>query len=267
MSTHEAPLTPAGYVAHHLTHLQLNLKTMELNGDGGFWTLNIDTLFFSVTLGMAFLFLFSRIAAKAQAGIPGKMQNLLESVLEFCNGQVKEALHTSNALITSLAMTIFVWVLLMNAMDLLPVDLLPRLASGFGLHYLRVVPTADVNLTFALAGSVFLLILFFSIKMKGFSGFAAELTMNPFKKWFMVPFNFILESVTLIAKPISLSLRLFGNLYAGELIFILIGLLPWYVQWILGAPWAIFHILIIVLQAFIFMILTIIYLSLAHEHH
>ena len=154
----------------------------------------------------------------------------------------------------------------MNLMDLVPVDLVPYLFNAAGVEYMKIVPTTDVNATLGMSIGVFLLIIFYSIKIKGVGGFAGELTLQPFGKW-MIPFNLLLEGVGLIAKPISLALRLFGNLYAGELIFILIALLPFYLQWFLSVPWAIFHILVIVLQAFIFMMLTIVYLAMAHEHH
>jgi F-type H+-transporting ATPase subunit a len=165
-----------------------------------------------------------------------------------------------------LSMTIFMWVFLMNAMDLLPVDLLPRILDLFGVHNLKVVPTTDLNLTFGLSLSVLFLIIFYSFKIKGAKGFTQELLTSPFGKW-LFPFNIAFNCIEILARPISLALRLFGNMYAGELIFILIAVLPWWSQWILGVPWAIFHILIITLQAFIFMMLTIVYLSLAHESH
>ena len=158
------------------------------------------------------------------------------------------------------------WILLMNTMDLVPIDWIPTLATVFGVHYMKVVPTTDINVTFGMSLSVFALIIYYSVKVKGPGGFFAELAFQPFPKW-MMPANLLLEGVGLIAKPLSLALRLFGNLYAGELIFILIALLPFYLQWTLSLPWAIFHILVIVLQAFIFMTLTIVYLAMAHEHH
>lgn len=262
MSEH-GTITTSSYIQHHLQNLQLNLKTMSL-GDGGFWTINLDTMIISIVLGSLFLMLFRLAAKKATAGVPGKIQNFAEIMIDFVNQQVKDTFHVTNHLIGPLALTIFVWVFLMNFMDLLPIDFLPRIAGSLGIPYLRVVPTTDVNLTFALSLSVFLLILFYSIKIKGFSGFGKELATHPFG-WKLLPVNLVLKLVEEIAKPISLSLRLFGNLYAGELIFILIALLPWWLQWALGGVWAIFHILIIALQAFIFMMLTIVYLSMAHE--
>lgn len=186
------------------------------------------------------------------------------------HGSVKDMYHGKSKLIAPLALTIFVWVFLMNLMDLLPIDLLPYIpvSISLALSALRVVPSADVDITLSMALGVFILILFYSIKMKGIGGFAKELTLQPFNHWAFIPVNLILEGVSLLSKPISLGLRLFGNMYAGELIFILIaGLLPWWSQWILNVPWAIFHILIITLQAFIFMVLTIVYLSMASEEH
>lgn len=255
----------AAYIQHHLTNLNFDVKTFSL-GQNGFWTLQLDTLFFSILLGVLFSAMFWKVARTATTGVPGGLQNFVESLIEFVDRQVKETFHGKNALIAPLALTIFVWVFLMNFMDLLPVDLLPLIGRWMGIPHLRVVPTTDTNLTFALSLSVFFLIIYYSIKIKGFGGFIKELTCSPFGIWLM-PVNIVLKTVEEIAKPISLALRLFGNLYAGELIFILIALLPWWMQWSLGAPWAIFHILIITIQAFIFMMLTIVYLSLAHESH
>lgn len=250
-------LTPTEYIIHHLTNLDIG---------EGFWTFHLDTLFFSIALGVLMLAIFVRAARRATPGVPGKLQNFAEMMLEFVDQQVKDTFHGRSVLIAPLALTIFIWVFLMNAMDLVPVDLLPWVASLLGVHYLRVVPSTDLNATFAMSISVFFLILFYSFKIKGAGGFAKEILLTPFGKWF-IPFNVILKLVEELAKPISLALRLFGNLYAGELIFILIALLPWWSQWLLALPWAIFHLLIITLQAFIFMVLTIVYLSMAHEEH
>ena len=246
-----------GYIVHHLTDLKIG---------EGFWTFNLDTLFFAGLLGFVFVFFFKKAADTATSGVPGPWQNFVEMIVEFVDTQVKDSFHGRNALIAPLALTIFCWVFLMNAMDLLPVDLLPSIASLFGIQYLRVVPSTDLNETFAMSISVFFLIIFYSIKVKGPVGFAKEMLFTPFGPW-MMPFNLLLKLVEELAKPISLGLRLFGNMYAGELIFILIALLPWWVQPALSFPWAVFHILIITLQAFIFMVLTIVYLSLAHEDH
>lgn len=268
----KAPENSTAYIQHHLHNLTLNLKTFHL-GNGGFWTLDLDTLFFSIMLGVGFLFLFRRAAKYAVIGVPGRLQNFVEILVEFVDSQVRETFHGKSNLIAPLALTIFVWVFLMNFMDLIPVDFLPQLGLALHIPYLRVVPSTDLNLTFALSLSVFFLLLFYSIKAKGAGGYLKEILFSPFKSKFwlynilFVPMNLILKLVDEIAKPISLSLRLFGNLFAGELIFILIALLPWWIQWTLGGVWAIFHILIITLQAFIFMTLTIVYLSLAHEKH
>lgn len=246
-----------GYILHHLT----NLKIGE-----GFWSLHLDTMFFSIALGSFFLWLFIKAARSATSGVPGPLQNLCEILIEFVDSQVKDSFHGHNPVIGPLALTIFVWVFLWNFMDLIPVDLLPAIGAVLGIEYLRVVPSTDLNSTFGLSLSVLFLIYYYSFKVKGFEGFSKELMFHPFGKWF-IPFNLMLRVVEDLAKPISLGLRLFGNLYAGELIFVLIALLPWWIQFTLGWPWAVFHILIITLQAFIFMVLTIIYLSMAHEDH
>ncbi len=246
-----------GYIIHHLTSLTVG---------EGFWALNLDTLFFSAVLGVLFLWFFKRAADKATAGVPGLVQNFTEMMIEFVDGQVKDSFHGKSKLIAPLALTVFCWVFLMNFMDLFPVDILPLIGSLMGIEYLRVVPSTDLNATFAMSITVFCLIIFYSIKIKGPWGFAKELMFQPFGPW-LLPFNLLLKLVEEIAKPISLALRLFGNLYAGELIFILIALLPCYLQPVLSFPWAVFHILIITLQAFIFMVLTIVYLSMAHEDH
>lgn len=252
-----------------------------MGSDGGFWTLNLDTLLFSIISGFFVLLLMYAGARRVTTGVPGKLQNFAELMLEFADGQVRDCFHGRNKIIGPLALTIFVWVFFMNFMDIVPVDFLPMLGKASGVHYLKVVPTNDLNLTFALSLSVFMLIIFYSIKIKGMKGFARELAFQPFNTVYLVPFNLLLELVGLIAKPISLALRLFGNLYAGELIFILIALLTLNAatsslmanvtlgaaQFLLSLAWSIFHILVITLQAFIFMVLTIVYLSLAHEDH
>jgi len=252
------------YIIHHLT----NLKT-----GSGFWTIHWDTLFFSIALGCLFLWVFHKAVKNLEAGVPGKLQNFVETMVEFVDDQVRDSFHGESKLIAPLALTIFCWVFLWNLMDLVPVDLLPAIAAAIGIPYLRVVPSTDVNATFALSLTVFGLIIFYSIKIKGAGGFAKEFLFHPFSvdnKLFqalLVPVNLVLMVVEQIAKPVSLALRLFGNLYAGELIFILIALLPFYLQWVLHVPWALFHVLVITLQAFIFMVLTIVYLGMAHEDH
>lgn len=280
MST--AVLTSSEYIQHHLKHLTLNLQTWTVGNDTGFWVINLSTVFFSFVLGAIFLGLFWWGACKATVGVPGKWQNFIEMMMDFADSQVKDCFHGRSNVIAPMALTIFIWVFLMNFMDILPVDLLPWAAGFMGIHYLRVVPTTDLNLTFALSLSVLFLIVFYTLKIKGFKVFVKELTMQPFNHPVMIPFNFILETVNLIAKPVSLALRLFGNLYAGELIFILLALLSLHLsaesvglmsgvltlaQIALALVWSIFHILVITLQAFIFMVLTIVYLSLAHEDH
>lgn len=251
-------LTPIIYINHHLTNLSVG---------EGFWTWHLDTLFFTAALGILFLWVFYRVAQKATTGVPGKLQCFIEMCVEFVNDLVDTSYHGRSKLIAPLSLTIFIMVILMNTMDLVPVDFIPEAAKAMGFEYMKVVPTTDLNTTFAMSISILFLIIGFSIKVKGVRGFAKELTFNPFNHWVFIPFNFALEMVTLIAKPISLALRLFGNMYAGELIFILIALMPWYAQWALSVPWAIFHIMIIVLQAFIFMMLSIVYLSAASEDH
>ena len=271
-------ITASSYIQHHLQNLTFG--NHPVNGwsiahsakeaqEMGFWAVHVDTLGWSIGLGVLFLWMFRAAAKKATTGIPGGLQNFVEVMVEFVDNSVKETFHGKNKVVAPLALTIFCWIFLMNLMDLVPVDWLPRLfqiITGDDHAYFKVVPTTDVNATLGMSLSVFALIIYYSIKVKGVSGFVGELTLQPFGKW-MIPFNLLLEGVGLIAKPISLALRLFGNLYAGELIFILIALLPFYIQFFLSVPWAIFHILVITLQAFIFMMLTIVYLSMAHEDH
>ena len=272
--------TTSEYIKHHLTNATMcstdnGIAFNKACSDAGFWAWHVDTLAWSIGLGLLFLIIFRSVASKATTGVPGKMQAFVELVVEFVDDNVKSTFHGKSALIAPLALTIFVWVLLMNLMDLVPVDLIPWVAgligqAAFGMDphdvYNKAVPTTDLNLTFALASGVFILILFYSIKMKGIGGFAKELTMQPFGHPIFIPVNFILETVTLLARPLSLALRLFGNLYASELIFILIATIG-YFQLPLHFMWAVFHILVLPLQAFIFMMLTIVYLSLACEDH
>jgi len=244
-----APANATEYIQHHLTNLTVG---------EGFLSFHLDTFLISLSLGLLFLFLFRKAAVAATSGVPGKLQNFVEIMVEFVDTQVKDCFHGKDKLIAPLALTIFMWVFLMNFMDLIPVDFLPMVAKMMGVDYLRVVPTTDLNLTFGMSLSVFFLVLFYSIKIKGIGGFTKEFFTHPFGAA-LFPVNFMLKLVEEFARPVSLSLRLFGNLYAGELIFILIAL------WSLGGIWAIFHILVITLQAFIFMMLTIVYISLAHE--
>jgi F-type H+-transporting ATPase subunit a len=264
------------YIKHHLTNLVFGQKadgtwgiahTADEIKEMGFWAIHVDSLGWSFAMGLLFVFLFSRAAKKATAGVPSGFQNVVELVVEFVDKTVKEGFHGRNPLIGPLALTIFVWVFLMNSLKWIPVDVVPGIAHALGAPYFKIVPTADPNGTFGISLGVFLLIIFYSIKVKGVGGFAKELSLTPFKHWALIPFNLFLEIIGLIAKPLSLALRLFGNMYAGEVVFILIALLPFYLQWVLNVPWAIFHILVIPLQAFIFMVLTIVYLSQAHEDH
>ena len=230
------------------------------------YTLNLDSLTFTVVLGIIFLLIFRWAAKQTDSGVPTKFQCFVEMIFGFVHDTVTSIFKRKSVLIAPLALTVFMWVFLMNLMDLLPIDLLPEIATAIGVPYLRVVPSADPNITLSMATGVFLLIFVFGIKNTGLMGFIKSLTMHPFHHWIFIPINFILEGVSLLSKPISLGLRLFGNMYAGEMIFILIALLPlWWVQWMLNVPWALFHILIVTLQAFIFMVLTVVYLALASE--
>lgn len=267
--------TAAGYIQHHLQNLVFGktpdgwvfAKTHEQVQQMGFWSIHVDTMFFSILMGIVFLGLFRYVAKHARIDSPSKVQCLVEWTVEFIDGTVKDVFKANNPLIAPLALTIFVWVFLMNSLKWIPVDYIPGLAHAIGIPYWKIVPTADPNGTFGISIGVFILILYYSFKIKGFSGFTKELAFTPFNHWLLVPFNLFLEIIGLLTKPLSLALRLFGNMYAGEVIFILIALLPFWIQWILNVPWAIFHILVIPLQAFVFMVLTVVYLSAAHEHH
>ena len=282
-------LTTGEYIKHHLTNL-----TFGQHPDGawgfahnaaeakamGFWSINVDSMAWSIGLGLIFFFFFRRAARNATSGVPGGLQNFVEWVFDFIDENVRGSFSGKNDIVAPLALTIFMWVFLMNLMDLLPVDWLPMLASliggAFGAEshhvFMKVVPTTDPNITFGMSLGVFWLMLYYSIKIKGVGGFLGELTLQPFGKYGFIA-NLILEGISLISKPVSLALRLFGNMYAGEMIFILIALLfSGGVFWgtvggFLQLGWAIFHILIITLQAFIFMVLTIVYLDMAHQEH
>ena len=230
------------------------------------YTLNLDSLGFTVVLGIVFLLLFRLAVKRTESGVPTKFQCFIEMILEFTHETVTSIFKGKSKLIAPLSLTVFVWVFLMNLMDLLPIDLVPGLAQAMGIPYMRIVPSADANITLSMACGVFLLIFYFAFANVGVGGFVKSLTLHPFHHWVFIPVNLILEGVSLLSKPVSLGLRLFGNMYAGEMIFILIALLPlWWIQWVLNVPWALFHILIITLQAFIFMVLTIVYLSMASE--
>jgi F-type H+-transporting ATPase subunit a len=266
------PANGTEYINHHLTHLKVG---------EGVWSLHVDTIVMSVLLGLVTLAMFYSAARKATPGVPGKWQAFVEMVVEFIDTTVKEVFHLDRSFLAPLALTIFVWVFLMNAMDLLPVDLPGVIMGWFGIHYWRAVPTADANTTFAMSLTVLVIVLFYSLKAKGAGGYVHELFTAPFgaNPLLWIP-NFVLNLVELLSKPVSLAMRLFGNMYAGELVFMLIALLgagvfTWTIgstvgfigQLLAGAGWAIFHILIITLQAFIFMVLTVVYSAMATEHH
>lgn len=336
--------TSTEYIQHHLQNLTYGkhpdgtwgfANSAQEAAEMGFWAIHVDTLFWSILLGVVFCVLFRSVARKANSGTPSRYQSFIEMIVEFVDNSVRETFHGASKLVAPMALTIFVWVFFMNLMDLVPVDWLPSAAYAVGIEYQKVVPTTDVNATMGMAIAVFALMIYYSIKVKGIGGFAKELAGQPFPingPWAIVtvPFNLFLEIVGLLAKPVSLGLRLFGNLYAGELLFILIALMYtagsglvadglqsvfggsvpfWF--WIVAATsvlltlwfnikgkisnkmafwlamaqllvigglgllsggllhlgWAIFHILVIILQAFIFMMLTVVYMSMAHEHH
>jgi len=267
------------YVLHHLTNLKLDLHTMTLNPDAkGFWVLNLDSVIFSLVLGSLFLMLWLKAASAARSGQRSGLLNFIEMVLEFWQNQVKEVFPHANPLVVPLALTIFVWVLFMNLMDVVPVDLLPFLAGKAGLSHLRIVPSTDVNITFGLSLGVFVLIIVYNIVFKGPVGFLKEVLTFPFGPW-LAPVNLVLRIVEEIARPVSLALRLFGNLFAGELIFVLIALLLSQARTGVGGAalatlgfganlaWAFFHLLVIPLQAFVFAVLTVVYLSTAAQSH
>ena len=267
------------YIKHHLTNLTYGRKAdgswgLAENADEiaemGFWAVNVDSMGWSVGLGVVFCVIFGLATKRATAGVPGGLQNAVEMIVDFIDDTVSSIFQHKNDLIAPMALTIFVWVFLMNLMDLVPVDLVPQGAALLGIHYMKIVPSTDPNITLGMALAVFLLILYYSIKVKGLGGFLKELLCHPFP-WYFAPVNLVLEGVTLLAKPVSLGLRLFGNLYAGEMIFILIalmfsaglvlGIFGGVLQW----AWAVFHVLIITLQAFIFAVLTVVYLAQAHD--
>ncbi|WP_230658343.1 F0F1 ATP synthase subunit A [Psychrobacter sp. I-STPA10] len=283
-----AEQTSSAYISHHLTNWTFGYlpgegwqvaHTAEEASKMGFYAIHLDSMLWSIGLGILFCLIFWLVAKKATSGIPGKLQAFIELIVEFVDNNVRDSYNGKSKLVAPLALTIFVWIFLMNLMDLIPIDYIPALAQKIGASmghdphhvYMKIVPSTDPNITLGMSFSVFALIIFYSIKEKGFGGFIGELTLHPFSaknpiaKIILIPINFILEFVTLIAKPISLGLRLFGNMYAGELIFVLIALMPFWIQWALSVPWAIFHILVITLQAFVFMMLTIVYLSLASQ--
>ena len=280
MSAEQSSGGQTEYIQHHLHFLQWHF------GEGSFAVLNIDTLFFTSVLMLLFLVGFVLTARRATAGVPGKFQTAVEMVVGMVDGLVRETFHGRSRMIAPLALTIFVLVFLMNFMDMIPVDWLPALGQAIGVHYLRVVPTADLNTTLGIALAVFLLIQVFAISHKGTGTFIKEAFTAPFHahgtvaKILLAPANLLLRLIEEAVRPVSLSLRLFGNMYAGELIFILIALMTlnasyahlstWLMaplQFVAGFAWTAFHILVITLQAFIFMMLTIVYLSMSVENH
>jgi F-type H+-transporting ATPase subunit a len=257
--------TTSEYIVHHLTNLHVG---------HGFWTFHLDTLLVSGLLGLLVFLGMASVAKKATSGVPQGWQNFVEMVVTLIDSQVRDTFHAKSELVTPLAITIFCWVFIMNAMDLIPVDFLPQIAQlvGAGVFgadphhvYLKVVPTTDPNLTFGMSISVFFMMYWYNIKFKGVGGLLKEIFTVPFGPW-LAPLNLLFRLIEDIARPISLALRLFGNMYAGEMVFILIALLGVW-QLPLALPWALFHILIITLQAFVFMMLTVVYMSLASEHH
>lgn len=271
--------TSQEYIQHHLTNLtfgRLEDGSMGFAHSSaeaaqmGFWSINVDSMAWSLILGVIFIWIFKKVADSATAGVPGPLQNGVEMVVDFIDDTTRSVFSYTNDLVAPLALTIFVWVFFMNLMDLIPVDWIPMAASAVGISHMKVVPSTDPNITMAMAFSVFGLILYYSIKCKGVGGFLGELAFHPFGK-LGAPVNLILEGVTLIAKPLSLGLRLFGNMYAGEMIFILIaimfsgGAVLFAFGGVLQLGWALFHVLIITLQAFIFAVLTVVYLTQAHD--
>lgn len=252
------------YIQHHLEHLQLNLSNYTI-GNGGFWTLNLDTIIVGLVTALLIGGTLRYVAVHMQIGKPSRLQNFVEVAIEFVQRTVSESFHGKSQLIAPLALTLFLWIFFMNALDLLPVDLFPGLLGMFGVHHFKSVPTADPNMTFAMSISVFFLVIFYNFTVKGWR-LGKEVLVSPFGPY-LFPLNIAFRLIEEFVKPFSLALRLFGNMFAGELIFVLIATLPWWAQWLPGSIWAIFHILIITIQAFIFMMLTIAYLSMAHDTH
>ncbi|GAA0559103.1 F0F1 ATP synthase subunit A [Halomonas salifodinae] len=269
-------VTATYYIQHHLQNLTFGkhpengwslAHSSEEAVEMGFWAIHLDTMGWSIAMGALFIWLFRKAGRLATTGVPGTLQNLIEMVVEFVENTVRSAFHGKNPVIAPLALTLFVWIFLMNLLKLIPVDYVPELFARLGIGYMKMVPTTDPNATLGMALGVFLLIIYYSLKVKGVGGFAKELSLTPFNHWLLIPFNLLLEIIGLLVKPLGLGLRLFGNMFAGEVIFILIALLPFWIMWTLNVPWAIFHILVITLQAFIFTVLSVVYLNAAHEHH
>jgi len=260
-------LTPTTYIQHHLQNL-----TTPVGDGGGFWTLHVDTFLTAVVMGLIMVVAFWMATRKATAGVPGKWQAFVEICLEFVNNQVKDTYHGKSKLVTPIAITIFFWILLMNLLKMIPADFFATVLGWVGINYWKPVPTADVNATLGMSISVFFLMVFFAIKSKGIGGLVKEFLTAPFGKW-MLPFNLILNIVEWLSKPVSLAMRLFGNMFGGEIVFLLIwvlggaGLFGAIAGGAFGLGWMLFHLLVIPLQAFIFMMLTIVYLSLSEDSH
>jgi F-type H+-transporting ATPase subunit a len=268
------------YILHHLTNLKLDLATGQINPEAtGFWVLNLDSMVFSVVLALIFVVMFRAAAHKATSGVPGRWQAFIELCVSSVDSQVKDAYHHGAKFVAPMALAVGFWVFFMNFMDMLPVDLLPAIAGSAGIGHLRTVPSTDPNIALGMSLTVFLIAFGYSFVAKGFGGVASEFLFHPFGKW-MLPVNFLLKCVEELAKPISLGLRLFGNMYAGEMIFILLATftlhytagsvgsnLGMLAQVILATGWTLFHILIISLQAYIFMTLTVVYMAMSADHH
>jgi len=262
------------YIAHHLGFLKYGqlpdgswgiAHTIEEADAMGFWSIHVDSMLMSLLLGVIFMGLFYMISRKATSGMPGGLQNALEFLVEMVQGTIKNTFFGKNDLIGPLALTIFCWIFMMNLMDLVPVDWIPLFAQFVAQDshlYFKAVPTTDINITAGFAISVFILVIFYSIKIKGMGGFLSEFAFHPFGKWAM-PLNLVMELPSFFAKPVSLALRLYGNMFAGEMIFMVIALVG-FAQLPLHFAWAVFHILIITLQAYLFMMLTVVYLNQAH---
>ncbi len=270
--------TAGEYIIHHLQHLQNKKQTSVVD----FSVINLDSVFFTVVIGVFACWLLWLAARKATSGVPGRFQAAVEILVEMVESQAKGIVHNANSrkLVAPLALTVFVWIFLLNAMDLLPVDLLPWIGERIGIPYLRVVPTADLLITMALSTGVLLVCLFYNVKIKGAGGWLHEMVAAPFgDKWFLYPVNFVFQIIEFIAKTVSHGMRLFGNMYAGELIFMLIALMGgafaltgtgialFLGHIVAGWVWAVFHIIIITLQAFVFMMLTLVYIGQAHDTH
>ena len=259
-------LTPTEYIQHHLHNLTAQV------GEGSFMTLHVDTFVMALLMGLLMVFMFWVAVRKPTAGVPGKWQAFVEICLEFVHAQVKDTYHGKSKLVTPIAITLFFWILLMNMLKMIPADFIARPLEWMGLPYWKPVPTADVNATLGMSISVFFLMIIFALKAKGVGGLTKEFLTAPFGKW-MMPFNLILNTVEWLSKPISLAMRLFGNMFGGEIVFLLIwvlggaGILGMLGGAVFGFGWMIFHLLVVPLQAFIFMMLSIVYLSLVEDAH